>query len=124
MGILELIAGIIIGLSIATFDDGPNPRAVYPNDSTKVSHAYYNMYYDVHFRNSYSDPYWNRNYHYGVNYYVDTPRYTYVKSKKKRSGEYRRTRGNNGGYKGGNKGGNRGGGGKSRGGGRRTTRRE
>ncbi len=124
MGILELIAGIIIGLSIATFDDGPNPRAVYPNDSTKVSQAYYNMYYDVHFRNSYSDPYWNRNYYYGVNYYVDTPRYTYVKSKKKRSGEYRRTRGNNGGYKGGNKGGNRGGGGKSRGGGRRTTRRE
>ena len=30
MGILELIAGVIIGLSIATFNDEPNPRAVYP----------------------------------------------------------------------------------------------
>tara|TARA_X000001382_G_C3170915_1_gene179451 strand:+ start:1643 stop:2026 length:384 start_codon:yes stop_codon:yes gene_type:complete len=127
MGILELIAGVIIGLSIATFNDEPNPRAVYPNDSTRVSQAYYNVYYDVHFRNSYSDPYWNRGYYYGVNYYVDTPKYVYVKSKKKRSGEYRRTRtnndGNKGGYRGGGKGGNRGDGGKSRGG-RRATRRE
>ena len=63
MGILELIAGVIIGLSIATFNDEPNPRAVYPNDSTRVSQAYYNVYYDVHFRNSYSDPYWNRGYY-------------------------------------------------------------
>ena len=74
----------------------------------------YNVYYDVHFRNSYSDPYWNRGYYYGVNHYVDTPRYVYVKPKKKRSGEYRR---------GGNKGGGNKGGGKSRGG-RRATRRE
>ncbi len=119
MGILELIAGVIIGLSIASFDDEPNPRAVYPNDSTRVSQAYYNVYYDVHFRNSYSDPYWNRNYYpsYGINYYVDTPKYVYIKPKKKRSGEYK-NRGNNGGSKGGNRGG-----GKSRGG-RRTTRRE
>ena len=105
MGILELIAGIIIGISIGSFDREP----VLPNDSTRVSQAYYNVYYDVHFRNSYSDPYWNRGYYYGVNHYVDTPRYVYVKPKKKRSGEYRR---------GGNKGG-----GKSRGG-RRVTRRE
>ena len=110
MGILELIAGIIIGISISTFDREP----VIPNDSTRVSQAYYNVYYDVHFRNSYSDPYWNRGYYYGVNHYVDTPRYVYVKPKKKRSGEYRR---------GGNKGGGNKGGGKSRGG-RRATRRE
>ena len=110
MGILELIAGIIIGISIGSLDREP----VIPNDSTRVSQAYYNVYYDVHFRNSYSDPYWNRGYYYGVNYYVDTPKYVYVKSKKKRSGEYRR---------GGNKGGGNKGGGKSRGG-RRATRRE
>ena len=127
MGILELIAGLIIGISIGSFDREP----VLPNDSTKVSQAYYNVYYDVHFRNSYSDLYWNKNYrdyYYGVNYYVDTPKYVYIKPKKKRSGEYRRPRGNNGGSKGGyrgggSKGGNRGGGGKSNGG-RRTTRRE
>ena len=110
MGILELIAGLIIGISIGSFDREP----VIPNDSTSVSQAYYNVYYDVHFRNSYSDPYWNRGYYYGVNHYVDTPRYVYVKPKKKRSGEYRR---------GGNKGGGNKGGGKSRGG-RRATRRE
>ena len=125
MGILELIAGLIIGISIGSFDREP----VIPNDSTRVSQAYYNVYYDVHFRNSYSDLYWNKNYrdyYYGVNYYVDTPKYVYIKPKKKRSGEYK-NRGNNGGskngYRGGGKGGNRGGGGKSRGG-RRTTRRE
>ena len=84
MGILELIAGIIIGISIGSFDREP----VLPNDSTRVSQAYYNVYYDVHFRNSYSDPYWNRGYYYGVNHYVDTPRYVYVKPKKKWSGEY------------------------------------
>ena len=78
MGILELIAGIIIGISIGSFDREP----VLPNDSTRVSQAYYNVYYDVHFRNSYSDPYWNRGYYYGVNQYVDTPRYVYVKPKK------------------------------------------
>ena len=110
MGILELIAGIIIGISIGSFDREP----VLPNDSTRVSQAYYNVYYDVHFRNSYSDPYRNRGYYYGVNHYVDTPRYVYVKPKKKRSGEYRR---------GGNKGSGNKGGGKSRGG-RRATRRE
>ena len=110
MGILELIAGIIIGISIGSLDREP----VIPNDSTRVSQAYYNVYYDVHFRNSYSDPYWNRGYYYGVNHYVDTPRYVYVKPKKKRSGEYRR---------GGNKGSGNKGGGKSRGG-RRATRRE
>ena len=79
MGILELIAGIIIGISIGSFDREPV-----------------------------------------------LPRYVYVKSKKKRSGEYRRTRGNNGGSKGGYRGGgSKGGntGGKSRGG-RRATRRE
>jgi len=111
MGILELITGLIIGISIGSFDREP----VIPNDSTRVSQAYYNVYYDVHFRNSYSDLYWNKNYrdyYYGVNYYIDTPKYVYIKPKKKRSGEYRR--GNN---KGGHKGG------KSRGG-RRTTRRE
>ena len=109
MGILELIAGIIIGISIGSFDREP----VLPNDSTRVSQAYYNVYYDVHFRSSYSDPYY-RGYYYGVNHYVDTPRYVYVKPKKKRSGEYRR---------GGNKGSGNKGGGKSRGG-RRATRRE
>ena len=123
MGILELIAGIIIGISIGSFDREP----VYPNDSTRVSQAYYDVYYDVHFRGSYSDTYWNRGYYYPyTTYYVDTPRYVYVKSKKKRSGEYRRTRGNNGGSKGGYRGGgSKGGntGGKSRGG-RRATRRE
>ena len=123
MGILELIAGIIIGISIGSFDREP----VYPNDSTRVSQAYYDVYYDVHLRSSYSDIYWNRGYYYPhTTYYVDTPRYVYVKSKKKRSGEYRRTRGNNGGSKGGYRGGgSKGGntGGKSRGG-RRATRRE
>ena len=123
MGILELIAGIIIGISISTFDREP----VIPNDSTRVSQAYYNVYYDVHFRSSYSDTYWNRGYYYPyTTYYVDTPKYIYVKPKKKRSGEYRRTRGNNGGSKGGYRGGgSKGGntGGKSRGG-RRATRRE
>ncbi len=114
MGILELIAGIIIGISIGSLDREP----VIPNDSTRVSQAYHNIYYDVYFRGSYSDHYWNRGYYYPhTTYYVDTPRYVYVKPKKKRSGEYRRTRGNNGGSKGGNTGG------KSRGG-RRATRRE
>ena len=122
MGILELIAGIIIGISIGSFDREP----VIPNDSTRVSQAYYDVYYDVHFR-SYSDT-WNRGYYYPYTaYYVDTPKYIYVKPKKKRSTEYRRPRGNNGGSKGGYRGGeNRGGnngGGKSRGG-RRATRRE
>ena len=110
MGILELIAGLIIGISIGSLDREP----VYPNDSTKVSQAYHNIYYDVHFRGSYSNHYWNRGYYYPyTTYYVDTPRYVYVKTKKKRSGEYRRDR---------NRGGNKGGG-KSRGG-RRATRRE
>ena len=114
MGILELIAGIIIGISIGSFDREP----VYPNDSTRVSQAYHNIYYDVHFRSAYHDPSWSAGYYYPyTTYYVDTPRYVYVKSKKKRSGEYHRTRGNNGGSKGGNTGG------KSRGG-RRATRRE
>ena len=123
MGILELIAGLIIGISIGSFDREP----VIPNDSTRVSQAYYDVYYDVHFR-SYSDTYWNRGYYYPYTaYYVDTPKYIYVKPKKKRSTEYRRPRSNNGGSKGGYRGGgNRGGnngGGKSRGG-RRATRRE
>jgi|TARA_Y100000289_G_C3919763_1_gene149606 uncharacterized membrane protein YgcG len=123
MGILELIAGIIIGISIGSFDREP----VLPNDSTRVSQAYHNIYYDVHFRSAYHDPSWSAGYYYPyTTYYVDTPRYVYVKSKKKRSGEYRRTRGNNGGSKGGYRGGgSKGGntGGKSRGG-RRATRRE
>tara|TARA_R100000030_G_scaffold49995_1_gene37720 strand:- start:4 stop:363 length:360 start_codon:yes stop_codon:yes gene_type:complete len=119
MGFLELIAGLIIGISIGSLDREP----VLPNDSTRVSQAYYDVYYDVHFRGSYSDTYWNYGYYYPhTTYYVDTPRYVYVKPKKKRSGEYKR-RTNNGGYRGGSKGGNRGGGGKSRGG-RRATRRE
>ena len=110
MGILELIAGLIIGISIGSLDREP----VYPNDSTRVSQAYHNIYYDVHFRSAYHDPSWNYGYYYPYTaYYVDTPRYVYVKPKKKRSGEYRR--GNN---KGGHKGG-----GKSRGG-RRATRRK
>ena len=123
MGILELIAGLIIGISIGSFDREP----VYPTDSTRVSQAYYDVYYDVHFR-SYSDTYWNRGYYYPYTaYYVDTPKYIYVKPKKKRSTEYRRPRGNNGGSKsgyrgGGNQGGNNGGG--KRRGGRRATRRE
>ena len=123
MGILELIAGIIIGISIGSFDREP----VLPNDSTRVSQAYHNIYYDVYFRSAYHDPSWSAGYYYPyTTYYVDTPRYVYVKSKKKRSGEYRRTRGNNGGSKGGYRGGgSKGGntGGKSRGG-RRATRRE
>ena len=123
MGILELIGGIIIGISIGSFDREP----VLPNDSTRVSQAYHNIYYDVHFRSAYHDPSWSAGYYYPyTTYYVDTPRYVYVKSKKKRSGEYRRTRGNNGGSKGGYRGGgSKGGntGGKSRGG-RRATRRE
>ena len=111
MGILELIAGIIIGISIGSLDREP----VIPNDSTRVSQAYHNIYYDVYFRGSYFDHYWNRGYYYPhTTYYVDTPRYVYVKPKKKRSGEYRR---------GGNKGSGNKGGGKSRGG-RRATRRE
>ena len=119
MGILELIAGIIIGISIGSFDREP----VYPNDSTRVSQEYYNIYYGVNFRSAHHDPSWNYGYYYPYTaYYVDTPRYVYVKPKKKRSGEYKR-RTNNGGYRGGSKGGNRGGGGKSRGG-RRATRRE
>jgi uncharacterized membrane protein YgcG len=110
MGILELIAGIIIGISIGSFDREP----VYPNDSTRVSQEYQNIYYNVHLRGGYYDPFWSAGYYYPHRtYYVDTPRYVYVKPKKKRSGEYRR--GNN---KGGHKGG-----GKSRGG-RRATRRE
>jgi hypothetical protein len=109
MGFLELIAGLIIGISIGSLDREP----VLPNDSTRVSQEYYNVYYDVHFRGSYSNPYWNVGYYYPhTTYYVDTPRYVYVKPKKKRSGEYRRDR-NKGGYKGG----------KSRGG-RRVTRRK
>ena len=124
MGILELIAGLIIGISIGSFDREP----VIPNDSTRVSQAYYDVYYDVHFRSSYSDPYYRGYYYPYTTYYVDTPKYVYIKPKKKRSGEYRRPRGNNGGSKGGyrgggSKGGNRGGGGKSNGG-RRATRRE
>ena len=123
MGILELIAGLIIGISIGSFDREP----VLPNDSTRVSQEYYNVYYDIHFRSAYHDPSWSAGYYYPyTTYYVDTPRYVYVKSKKKRSGEYRRTRGNNGGSKGGYRGGgSKGGntGGKSRGG-RRATRRE
>jgi len=122
MGILELIAGIIIGISISTFDREP----VIPNDSTRVSQAYYDVYYDVHFRSSYSDPYYRGYYYPYTTYYVDTPKYVYIKPKKKRSGEYKRptnTGGSKGGYRGGSKGGNRGGGEKSRGG-RRTTRRE
>jgi hypothetical protein len=111
MGILELIAGLIIGISIGSLDREP----VIPNDSTRVSQAYHNIYYDVYFRGSYSDHYWNRGYYYPhTTYYVDTPRYVYVKPKKKRSGEYRR---------GGNKGSGNKGGSKSRGG-RRATRRE
>ena len=111
MGILELIAGIIIGISIGSLDREP----VIPNDSTRVSQAYHNIYYDVYFRGSYSDHYWNRGYYYPhTTYYVDTPRYVYVKPKKKRSGEYRR---------GGNKGSGNKGGGKSRGG-RRAKRRK
>ena len=110
MGILELIAGLIIGISIGSFDREP----VYPNDSTRVSQEYYNVYYDVHFRSAYHDPSWNYGYYYPYTaYYVDTPKYIYVKPKKKRSGEYRRSN-NKGGHKGG---------GKSRGG-RRATRRE
>jgi len=124
MGILELIAGLIIGISIGSLDREP----VYPNDSTRVSQAYHNIYYDVHFRSAYHDPSWNYGYYYPYTaYYVDTPKYIYVKPKKKRSGEYRRRPSNNGGSKGGYRGGgNRGGnngGGKSRGG-RRATRRE
>jgi len=123
MGILELIAGLIIGISIGSFDREP----VIPNDSTRVSQAYYDVYYDVHFRSSYSDPYYRGYYYPYTTYYVDTPKYVYIKPKKKRSGEYtRRTNngGNKGGYRGGgSKGGNRSDGGKSRGG-RRTTRRE
>jgi len=119
MGILELIAGLIIGISIGSLDREP----VYPNDSTRVSQEYYNIYYGVNFRSVHHDPSWNYGYYYPYTaYYVDTPRYVYVKPKKKRSGEYKR-RTNNGGYRGGSKGGNRGGGGKSRGG-RRATRRE
>ena len=109
MGFLELIAGLIIGISIGSLDREP----VLPNDSTRVSQEYYNVYYDVHFRGSYSNPYWNVGYYYPhTTYYVDTPRYVYVKPKKKRSGEYRRDR---------NKGGNKGS--KSRGG-KRVTRRK
>ena len=119
MGILELIAGLIIGISIGSLDREP----VYPNDSTRVSQEYYNIYYGVNLRPTYYDPFWSAGYYYPhTTYYVDTPRYVYVKPKKKRSGEYKR-RTNNGGYRGGSKGGNRGGGGKSRGG-RRATRRE
>ena len=109
MGFLELIAGLIIGISIGSLDREP----ILPNDSTRVSQEYYNVYYDVHFRGSYSNPYWNVGYYYPhTTYYVDTPRYVYVKPKKKRSGEYRRDR-NKGGHKGS----------KSRGG-RRVTRRK
>ncbi len=104
MGILELIAGLIIGISIGSLDREP----VIPNDSTRVSQAYHNIYYDVYFRGSYSDHYWNRGYYYPhTTYYVDTPRYVYVKPKKKEVVNTRR---------GGNKGSGNKGGGKSRGG--------
>ena len=97
IGLLEILVGIFIGIGISDALDDAKP--VFPNDSTKVSPAYYIIYQDYNFGRGYS---WHRypswwyqsttlNYHYGYRTQrgTDVPLRTWGgKHKGKKSGEY------------------------------------